>query len=105
MSLGWQILSWTPHTQLLGTRGITKEKKQILPSISNHHLLISGVSCQLLPVCPSAFGAGMLIDLRSGEELVPNLTCRPMPACPVPNQSGSMIDLRTGEEMVPGNKS
>ena len=43
-----------------------------------------------------------MIDLRSGEELIPNLTCRPMPACPVSNEGGSMVDLRTGEEMIPG---
>ena len=66
------------------------------------HLFFPGVSCRLLPVCPSAYGAGNVIDLRSGEELIPNLTCRPMPACPVPNEGGSMIDLRTGEEMIPG---
>ena len=81
------------------------KKEKMLPLIWNHNLFISGVNCRLQPVCPSAFGAGSLIDLRSGEELVPNLTCRPMPACPVPNKSGSMIDLRTDEEMVPGNKS
>jgi hypothetical protein len=95
----------TTYTTVRYKRNHQKKEKSILPLISNHHLFISGVSCRLLPVCPSAYGAGSLIDIRSGEELVPNLTCRPMPACPVPNQSGSMIDLRTGEEMVPGNKS
>ena len=64
--------------------------------------LIPGIDCveTKLPPCPIENDSTGMLDLRSGEELIPGETCQPLPPCPV--QTDSSLDLRTGEELIPG---
>ena len=43
-----------------------------------------------------------MLDLRTGEELIPGESCMPLPLCPVENDSVTLLDIRAGEELIPG---
>ena len=71
--------------------------------------LMPGIDCLVtkLPPCPVQTDSSLdlrsgeeMLDLRTGEELIPGETCMPLPLCPI--QTDSSLDLRSGEELIPG---